>query len=149
MPGRSIEQRTAATLRRLDSDPNVWVATASRDGVPHLVPLSLAWDGERIVLVTPTTTPTARNIRATGKARASLDDADDVVVIQARAQAMELHAASPDLLELFAARAGWNPNPDEGTWSMLLLEPMMIHAWNGVHEIDGRTIMRGGDWIVP
>ena len=43
---RSPAQRRRDTEHRLAHDVDVWVATASPDGVPHLVPLSFDWDGD-------------------------------------------------------------------------------------------------------
>ena len=67
---------------------DVWVATASPTGVPHLVPLSLAAVGtDLVVCATPATTTTARNIRSTGRARLGFGDPHDVVMVDAVATA--------------------------------------------------------------
>lgn len=58
---RSAAQRRADAERRLENDANVWIATSSNDGTPHLVPVSLGWDGTQILVATPSATPTARN----------------------------------------------------------------------------------------
>ena len=147
MTSRSTEQRIAATLRRLESDPDVWIATASPQGVPHLVPLSLAWSDGQVLVATPTETPTVRNIAATERARAALDSTNDVVVIEASATATSLDEVGAEVVELFTSRVGWNPRKERGAWSMLALRPRMIHAWNSVSEIEGRTIMRRGEWL--
>ena len=145
---RPAAARIAHTRHRLETDENIWIATASPRGVPHLVPLSLTWDGRRIILATPTATPTVRNIAATGAARASLDDADDVVIIAAAATVVPVAAATGELLDAFARRTGWDPRRQAGEeWSMLILGPTMIHAWHGEPEIAARTIMRDGSWI--
>jgi hypothetical protein len=48
---RDGASRKADTLRLLATPAiDVWVATASASGVPHLVPLSLAWVDERVVI---------------------------------------------------------------------------------------------------
>jgi hypothetical protein len=47
---RDRETRTADTLTMLATPAiDVWVATSSDAGAPHLVPLSLAWTDERVV----------------------------------------------------------------------------------------------------
>ncbi len=71
MPGQrsSLSERKARALEKLARDVDVWVATASTEGRPALVPMSLTWDGERIVLATPAANVTARNAEATGVAR--------------------------------------------------------------------------------
>jgi hypothetical protein len=40
------------------------VASASANGAPYLVPLSFDWDGEALLVATPTDSPTGRNRRA-------------------------------------------------------------------------------------
>jgi hypothetical protein len=45
MANRTTTERIESAVRRFASEPNVWVATGSMAGTPHLVPLSLAWNG--------------------------------------------------------------------------------------------------------
>jgi hypothetical protein len=40
------------------------VASASADGAPYLAPLSFAWDGEALLMATPTDSPTRTNLAA-------------------------------------------------------------------------------------
>ena len=61
---RSRAQRRRDTEHRLTPDVDVWVASASADGAPYLVPLSFDWDGEALLLATPTDSPTGRNLAA-------------------------------------------------------------------------------------
>ena len=144
---RSTERRITDTLRRLDTAADVWIATSSAEGLPHLVPLSLGWDGARILVATPSRNPTARNVADTGKARAALDDADDVVLIAADAEEVPYLALDESTAKAFADRVGWDPANEPGEWSMLVLRPRTVHAWRGVSEIDDRTIMRSGAWL--
>ena len=146
MPSRSSQQRQTDAVGRLASDPNVWIATASPLGIPHLVPLSLAWIDDRIVVSTPTDTPTVRNAVATGRVRAALDSAADVVVIDCEVREISLAEADAELLATYVARVGWDPRQEPGEWSLLLLTPMRVQAWNGVPEIEQRTIMKRGIW---
>ncbi len=147
MANRTTEQRIADTIKRLESEPNVWIATASPTGAPHLVPLSLGWFEGMILVATPTGTPTARNVAATGLARASLESAGDVVIIEAEATAVSLAAFDGDFLDRFASRVGWDPRDESGDWSMLTLRPRMVLAWNSVGELKGRRIMHDGRWV--
>ena len=68
-PPRSRAQRRRDTEHRLTNDIDVWVASASADGEPYLVPLSFDWDGEALLLATPTGSPTGRNLAATRTVR--------------------------------------------------------------------------------
>jgi hypothetical protein len=144
---RSASQRKADVLRRLEQDANVWIATSSADGHPHLVPLSLAWDGGRILVATASVTPTARNAAATGVCKASLDSADDVVLIDAVVDVVDFAGVDPETAGRYVERVGWNPGDEPGEWSFLIVEPRTVRAWCGVEEISGRTIMRHGQWI--
>ena len=143
---RSGSQRRSQAIHRLETEANVWLATASPAGVPHLVPLSLAWDGTRVLVATPTDTPSVRNVLATGAVKATLDSADDVVLIEGTAEAVDFASASPKLLELYVKRVGWNPADQDGAWSLLVISPLTVRSWNSVSEITGRTIMRHGVW---
>jgi hypothetical protein len=147
MPNRPAAVRISDTLARLETASAVWIATASAAGRPHLVPLSLAWHEGSILVATPTDTPTARNVEETGRARASLDSANDVVIIAGPALAQDY----ADLDELtkadFVTQIGWDPASSPGEWSLLTLTPRLIHAWRDEPEIKGRTIMRRGVWV--
>jgi predicted pyridoxine 5'-phosphate oxidase superfamily flavin-nucleotide-binding protein len=144
---RSTEERRQQARHRLETDANVWIATADADGTPHLVPLSLVWDGERVLVATPTTSRTVRNATASGRARLALDSADDVVILDTRVEAIDFAAADPDVIARYTARAGWDPRDEPGAWTLLLLTPRTVLAWRDVFEIPGRTIMRDGAWI--
>ena len=146
---RSAQQRRADTIRRLETEPNVWLATASATGTPHLVPLSLAWDGARLLMATPTESPTVQNAVATGSVKATLDSAEDVVLIDGTVEVSDFASTDPELIARFVQRVGWNPTDEAGEWSLLIVSPRTIRAWNSVAEIPGRTIMRRGSWVDP
>lgn len=146
MSVRSTEERQRDARARLESDENVWIATANNDGVPHLIPLSLAWDGTRIIVATPTDSVTVRNALSSNRVKATLDSADDVVLIDGTAEVLDAATADPELLQAHADRVGWSLTEDT-VWSLLLVTPRLIRAWNGVPEITGRVIMRNGEWL--
>ena len=125
----------------------MWVATASATGTPHLVPLSLAWDGSRLLVATPSETPTARNAIQSGVVKASLDGADDVVLIDATVEVIDFSSADSELVDAYVKRVGWNPADEDGDWSLLLITPVTIRSWNGIGETTGRTIMKRGRWV--
>ena len=52
------------------------------DGAPYLVPLSFDWDGEALLIATPTDSPTGRNLAATRAARLALGHTRDVSMIE-------------------------------------------------------------------
>jgi hypothetical protein len=60
---------------------DVWVATASADAMPYLVPLSLAWIDERAVIALEGASVTARNLAASNVARLAVGPTRDVAII--------------------------------------------------------------------
>jgi hypothetical protein len=150
---RSRAQRKADTVAKLSASAvDVWVATAATDtdGRAHsyLVPLSLAWIDERVVLATEADSPTARNLISQGNARLGLGPTRDVVMIDAELERVyQLDEVPADLAERYAAQAGWDPRTAGERMRFLVLRPQRIQAWREVNELPGRTLMRDGDWI--
>jgi hypothetical protein len=152
-PPRSSDQRIADTLAMLRSPArDAWVASASSDddgtARPCMIPLSLVWWRERVVLALPETSRTARNIAATGTARLAVGHTRDVVLVDAVVEQTVPVADGPaDLGEAYAAQADWDPRtaPDGDVY--LILRPEHIQAWREVDEMPGRTLMRDGEWL--
>ena len=76
MTRRSTAERVSHTIARLETEANIWLATATPGGDPHLVPLSLTWIDGTIVVATPSTTRTARNVVANGQGRTIIEDGE-------------------------------------------------------------------------
>jgi hypothetical protein len=126
---------------------DVWVATASAGGAPYLVPVSLAWVDDRVVIAVESTSLTARNVVASGSARLGVGPTRDVVMIDAVLDKAVDVGADDRLGEAYAAQADWDPRTSEG-YVYLLLRPVRIQAWREADEIPGRTLMRDGSWRV-
>jgi hypothetical protein len=150
---RTREQRKADTLAKLSAPAaDVWVSTAAADAGGHassyLVPLSLAWLDERIVLATEADSVTARNIISARRARLGLGPTRDVVMIDADLeQVYSLDEVSADIAEGYATQADWDPRESGGQMRFLVLRPQRIQAWREANELPGRTLMRSGEWI--
>jgi hypothetical protein len=146
---RTREQRRADTLAKLSAPAaDVWVATAAPDAGGYLVPLSLAWIDERVVLATEADSVTARNIISQGRARLGLGPTRDVVMIDAELeQVYGLDELPVDLGRRYARQADWDPRESGDRMRFLVLRPQRIQAWREVDELPGRTLMRGGEWI--
>jgi len=92
---RSRAQRRRDTEHRLTHDIDVWVASASADGAPYLVPLSFDWDGEALLVATPSQSkdsPTGRNLAATRTVRLGLGHTRDVSMIEGEVEVLEIDA---------------------------------------------------------
>jgi hypothetical protein len=147
------EPRDAAT-RKADTlamwatpEVDVWVATASASGEPHLVPLSVAWVDERLVVSVKGTSRTACDLTGSGRARLAIGPTRDVTMVDARLDRVVDVAESGPLGEAYAAQADWDPRGDDG-YVFLVLRPHRVQAWREADEIAGRTLMRDGSWLV-
>jgi general stress protein 26 len=147
---RTGSERKTDVLAKLDArHADAWVASASSAGKAHLVPLSYAWDDERIILAIQQSSATARNITASARARLALGGTRDVVMIDATLDAVvDLERASPQLADAYAQQADWDPRSAGGGYVFLSLRPERIQAWREADEIAGRTLMRAGAWLV-
>lgn len=144
---RDRETRKADALAMLMTPAiDVWVATASTAGTPHLVPVSLAWVDDRVVIAVEATSVTARNLAGSGTARLALGPTRDVVMIDAVLEDT-VDAADHTLGEAYVEQADWDPRHSTG-YVFLVLRPVRVQAWREANEIAGRTLMRDGTWLV-
>jgi hypothetical protein len=112
--------RRRDTEHRLSHDVDLWMASASADGAPYLVPLSFDWDGEALVVATPGDSPTGRNLGATRTARMALGHTRDVVMIDGEIEILEIDALPRQPAERFAARSGFDPRAESGQYRWFL-----------------------------
>jgi|tagenome__1003787_1003787.scaffolds.fasta_scaffold20939347_2 hypothetical protein len=126
---------------------DVWVASASPKGAPHLVPVSLAWVDERAVIAVENRSITAHNLSATGTARLAVGATRDVVIMDAVLERAVEVGADDRLGSGYAAQADWDPRLSSG-YVFFVLRPVRVQAWREADEIAGRTLMRDGTWLV-
>ena len=144
---RPRAQRRSDTEQRLAHDIDLWVASASTDGVPYLVPLSFDWDGEAVLLATPADSPTGRNLAATRTVRLGLGPTRDVVLIDGEVEVLEMDLLQPPQGDSFALRSGFDPRTLTERYCWFRVTPRRIQAWREVDELADRELMRDGVWL--
>jgi nitroimidazol reductase NimA-like FMN-containing flavoprotein (pyridoxamine 5'-phosphate oxidase superfamily) len=140
---RSAEQRKSDTLARLASDVDAWIATADADGSGYLLPLSFLWDGEGVIVSTPRSSVTGRNLSRGGRVRVGVGQLRDVTMIDGTAEPVEDERTK----EAFAAKHGWDPRDEAGDYAYFRVVPDRVQAWREVNELPGRVLMRAGNWL--
>jgi hypothetical protein len=145
---RTPEQRRRDTMHRLEHDVDCWVATASIEGEPFLVPLSFDWDGEALLLATLAQSPTGRNLSASQSVRIGLGDTRDVTMIDGTVEILPIGTLSAAQGDRFAARAGFDPRTLGSRYCWFRVTPRRIQAWREENELSGRELMRDGRWLV-
>ncbi|MFI7013895.1 pyridoxamine 5'-phosphate oxidase family protein [Streptomyces sp. NPDC050164] len=147
-PARSAEQRTKDTLHRLEHDVDAWVATADgTSGTPYLVPLSFLWNGSYLLFATPASSPTGRNLAATGRARVGIGPTRDVVMVEGVVETVQPAELTEQDAELFAAKTGFDPRRLATPYLYFRVVPQRVQAWREADELDGRELMRDGRWL--
>jgi len=145
---RSRAQRRRDTEHRLSHDIDVWVASASADGAPYLVPLSFDWDGEALLMATPADSPTGRrNLAAARSVRLGLGHTRDVSMIEGEVEVLEIDALPQERGDRFAAHTGFDPRALATPYRWFLVTPRRVQAWREVNELPGRELMHGGRWL--
>ena len=144
---RPLAERRRDAEHRLAHDVDVWVATASADGDPYLVPLSFDWDGETLLVATLTASPTGRNLAVTRAARLALGDTRDVSMIDGGVDVVEIDALAEQRADRFAQRSGFDPRASATPYRWFRISPRRIQAWREANELAGRDLMDDGDWL--
>jgi predicted pyridoxine 5'-phosphate oxidase superfamily flavin-nucleotide-binding protein len=143
-----MEQRTRDVLARLAGETDVWVASADAGGTPYLVPLWFVRHDEALWLATRPATPTARNLRAVGRARVALGDTLDVVLVDGDAEVLTSSQVPGAAANAFVEKTGWDPREDAKEYVWIRVRPRSIEARDGEHEMRDRWVMRDGVWAV-
>jgi hypothetical protein len=145
---RSLEKRTADVRKALSRNGDVYLATASSSGRPHLIAASSWWDGQRLVVATAATSRTSRNLDTTRLARLALGTPADMIVIDANVvDVVDVDRADQQMRDGFAAAVGWNPADEGPGWRFFRLAPVSMQAYRGYGELQGRDVMRDGTWL--
>jgi len=142
-PPRSLQQRKQDTLGRLESDVDAWIASAGAEGDAYLVPLSFLWDGAGLIVSTPRSSVTGRNLSLGGPVRVGLGELRDVTMIDATAEPLQDERTK----DAFAAKHRWDPREEPGDYAYFRIVPHRVQAWREANELPGRTLMRDGEWL--
>jgi Pyridoxamine 5'-phosphate oxidase len=145
-PPRSRAQRKADVLAKLRTDVDLWVASADEAGNAYLVPLSFYSDGTTLAIATPRASRTARNLVRAGWARVALGPTRDVVIVEGGVEPIPI-GTDTKLEDAHARATGFDPRTLAEEYVYLLITPQSIQAWREANELDGRQLMRGGEWL--
>ena len=113
-----------------------------------MTPLSFEWDGETLLLATPTKSVTGRNLAATGTVRIGLGHTRDVTLIHGDVEVLALDAVPEARCERFAARTGFDPRREDSPYGWFRVTPRRVLAWGEENELADRLLMRDGRWLI-
>lgn len=144
---RDIATRKADVMAALEGHADVWLASATLQGRPHLIAVSAWWDGTDLVIATREDSRTGRNLAANRAATVAAGSPADAIVITV--DVVKSHPVEEETrtAEGFAAAVGWDPREVGSGWTFFRLRPNRINALRGYDELDGREVMREGRWL--
>jgi Pyridoxamine 5'-phosphate oxidase len=145
-PARSRAQRRIDVLAKLRTDVDLWVASADESGGAYLVPLSYYWDDSTLTIATPRASRTARNLVRAGWARVALGTTRDVVIIEGPVEAIPI-GTDTRLEDAHAQATGFDPRTLAEVYVYLRITPHTVQAWREANELEGRQLMRRGEWL--
>ncbi len=145
-PPRTTEERKRDVVGSLESEVDGWLASASEQGDAYLIPISFYWDGESLLLATPASSVTARNLRRAGVVRFGIGPTRDVVIVDGAVEFIDAGTIDATLAGRYAEQAGWDPRAD-GRNAFFRIVPRTIQAWREANELAGRHVMRDGRWL--
>jgi Pyridoxamine 5'-phosphate oxidase len=146
---RPRDQRIKDTLELLQTEVDVWIATAGGAGKPYLVPLSFYWSGDAMIVTTRRSRQTGRNFAGTGRARAAIGQTrGQVVVIDARVKEMPV-GDNVELENAYVRATDFDPRPSDVGYTFFRLIPERIQAWRGddAEELRDKDLMRDGVFL--
>ena len=131
---RPRDQRIKDTLELLQTEVDVWIATAS---------------GAAMIVTTMRSSQTGRNFDVTGRARAAIGQTrGQVVVIDARVEEMPV-GENVELEDAYVRATDFDPRPWDVGYTFFRLTPERIQAWRGddAEELRDRDLMRDGMFL--
>lgn len=144
---RTADARKADVLTALEGQGDMWLASADADGRPHLIAVSVWWDGNELVMATLATSRTAKNLSAGREARLAAGTPADAIVVHARVVEIQAAGEAPEVATGFAKAMGWDPRQVGKGWEFFRLRPSRIQAYRGYDDIEGRDVMRNSRWL--
>jgi F420H(2)-dependent biliverdin reductase len=112
--------------QRLQTEQNIWLATARPNGNPHLVPIWFVWQDEKIYLCTGSQSVKARNMAANPNVELSLENANTPIVIEGQARSIE--QVDRSVIEAFRRKFDWDITSDSQYNDVIEITPRRIRV---------------------
>ena len=100
-------------------------------------------------MTTPSSSPTGRNLRTSGKLRLGIGPTRDLVLGEGTAQALVATEIPDEVGDALAATTGFDTRRLTTTYLYLRIHPRWPQAWCEADELEDRELMRGGRCVIP
>lgn len=96
-----------------------------------------------MVIATPGSSVTARNLSRGKRVRIGLGQLRDVTMMDGTPEPVQDERTK----DAFAAKHGWDPRTEASGYAYFRIVPDRVQAWREVNELPARALMRDGDWL--
>lgn len=123
-----MAELTAAHVRRLQTERNIWMATSRPSGRPHLVPVWFVWLNDSFYVAVQPDSVKARNLRHNQLLSLALEDGSNVLICEGAATPIE--RPYPQLVrEAFDDKYDWQLASEQDYTLLLRITPRKWLTW--------------------
>ncbi|MDA2804221.1 pyridoxamine 5'-phosphate oxidase family protein [Nocardiopsis suaedae] len=116
--------------RRLAGARTYWVATSSADGRPLARPFWGLWSADGFLFATQPATRTARNLEENPRMQVNLEDGEEVLAVEGRAERVGGESSIDEWLEKYAALGARRPAEGEEVDRVVYrMRPRRAYGW--------------------
>ena len=113
-------------VERLERSRNYWITTSRADGSPHAAPVWGLWHDNAVVFSTSPDSRKGRNLARDPRVAIHLESGDEVVMLEGEVELIRIDAIVADV---YKAKYGFRPDPDDANGVWYVLRPRLAHAW--------------------
>ena len=98
-------------------------------------------------MTTPRSSVSTKNVLKSRQAKLALGDTRDVVLLDVVAEVVTVGPDNADISMGFKHRNGWDPRDTLSPYVYFLMTPRRIQVWESEEELEGRDVMKKGQWL--
>jgi nitroimidazol reductase NimA-like FMN-containing flavoprotein (pyridoxamine 5'-phosphate oxidase superfamily) len=114
--------------KRLQHEPNIWLASSRPDGKPHLVPIWFIWNRGRFYLCIESRSVKAHNVRNDRRVSLALEDGSNPVICEGEATTVPPPWPS-EIIRAFSKKYDWDISPTDQYDQLIRVEPQRWLRW--------------------
>ena len=116
-------------VERLEGARNYWICTTRPDGRPHAVPVWGLWLDDAVWFSSSRRSVKARNLARNPAIVVHLESGDEAAIAEGEAAEVVERAKIERLVEPYAAKYDYRPDPDDEGAAWFAVRPRIVHAW--------------------
>ena len=116
------------SLKRLESEQNIWIATVRPDGRPHLVPVWFAWHAGKLYVCIEPDSVKGRNITQNPRVVLALEDGSTPIICEGQAIAVS-NPWPAEVVSVFQQKYNWDVTSETQYTQLVEVTPAKWLSW--------------------